>query len=258
MRCCICATLQRPKNSGDIMEPIHTPAPERRISQSMLLATRAAATAAAAAAVATLFAAPIRAQQAPNSSSSSDTELQEVVVTGSLIRRTDTELPSPVQIITSADITDSGYSSITDILRNLPSNGQGALSQSFGQAFGAGGSGVALRGLTVGATLTLIDNERMVAYPLNDDNQRSFVDVSAIPIDAIDTVEVLKDNASALYGSDAIAGVVNFRLKKSYTGANITAEAGTTQHGDGTTEHIAGIVGFGDLDADGHNFYVAI
>jgi iron complex outermembrane recepter protein len=240
------------------MEPIHTPAPERRISQSMLLATRAAATAAAAAAVATLFAAPIRAQQAPNSSSSSDTELQEVVVTGSLIRRTDTELPSPVQIITSADITDSGYSSITDILRNLPSNGQGALSQSFGQAFGAGGSGVALRGLTVGATLTLIDNERMVAYPLNDDNQRSFVDVSAIPIDAIDTVEVLKDNASALYGSDAIAGVVNFRLKKSYTGANITAEAGTTQHGDGTTEHIAGIVGFGDLDADGHNFYVAI
>jgi len=197
-------------------------------------------------------------QQASSTASSSSGELQEIIVTGSLIRRTDTELPSPVQVITSADITNSGYSSITDILRNLPSNGQGALSQSFGQAFGAGGSGVALRGLTVGATLTLIDSERMVAYPLNDDNQRSFVDVSAIPVDAIDTVEVLKDNASAIYGSDAIAGVVNFRLKKSYVGSQFTAEAGTTQHGDGTTEHIAGIFGFGDLDADGHNFYVAI
>jgi iron complex outermembrane receptor protein len=204
---------------------------------------------------------PAHSQQAtsttPNAENSG-AELQEIVVTGSLIRRTDTELPSPVQVITSADITNSGYSSVTDILRNLPSNGQGALSQSFGQAFGAGGSGVALRGLTVGATLTLIDGERMVAYPLNDDNQRSFVDVSAIPVDAIDTVEVLKDNASALYGSDAIAGVVNFRLKKSYTGANFTAEAGTTQHGDGTTEHIAGIAGWGDLDTDGHNLYVAI
>jgi iron complex outermembrane receptor protein len=185
-------------------------------------------------------------------------ELQEIVVTGSLIRRTDTELPSPVQVISSADITDSGYSSITDVLRNMPANGQGALSQSFGQAFAAGGSGVALRGLTVGATLTLIDSERMVAYPLNDDNQRSFVDVSAIPIDAVDTIEVLKDNASATYGADAIAGVVNIRLKKSFVGANFTAEAGTTQHGDGTTEHVAAIAGLGDLDADGHNFYVAI
>jgi iron complex outermembrane recepter protein len=201
---------------------------------------------------------PAGAQQTPASSSSNDTSLQEIVVTGSLIRRTDTELPSPVQIISSEDITNSGYTSVTDILRNLPSNGQGALSQSFGQAFGAGGSGVALRGLTVGATLTLIDNERMVAYPLNDDNQRSFVDVSAIPVEAIDTVEVLKDNASALYGADAIAGVVNFRLKKSYVGADINAEAGTTQHGDGTTEHVSAIAGFGDLNADGHNFYVAI
>jgi len=201
--------------------------------------------------------APAGAQQQPVANAQTP-DLQEIVVTGSLIRRTDTELPSPVQVITSADITDTGYTSITDVLRNLPANGQGALSQSFGQAFGAGGSGVALRGLTVGATLTLIDSERMVAYPLNDDNQRSFVDVSAIPIDAVDTIEVLKDNGSALYGSDAIAGVVNIRLKKSFTGFSFTAEGGTTQHGDGTTEHIAGIAGIGDLDADGHNFYVAI
>ena len=214
------------------MEPTQVPALERHNSRSIVSQALLSATAGAVLVMAALLAAPARAQQAPSASSSSSTELQEVVVTGSLIRRSDTELPSPVQILSSEDITNSGYSSITDILRNLPSNGQGALSQSFGQAFGAGGSGVALRGLTVGATLTLIDNERMVAYPLNDDNQRSFVDVSAIPIDAIDTVEVLKDNASAIYGSDAIAGVVNLIDKKNVSivgGANTTDGNGNTQ-----------------------------
>ena len=117
---------------------------------------------------------------------------------------------------------------------------------------------MALRGLTVGATLTLIDSERMVAYPLNDDNQRSFVDVSAIPVDAIDTVEVLKDNASAIYGSDAIAGVVNIKLKQSYVGSEVTAEYGASQHWDGNTIHAAAIIGWGDLANDGYNIYAAL
>jgi iron complex outermembrane recepter protein len=127
--------------------------------------------------------------------SSGDQELQEIVVTGSLIKRTDVETPSPVQVITADDLKDSGYTNLADVLRNIAANGQGALSQSFGQAFASGGAGVALRGLTVGGTLTLIDSERMVAYPLSDDNQRSFVDISAIPFNAIESVEVLKDGA---------------------------------------------------------------
>ena len=93
--------------------------------------------------------------------------------------------------------------------------------------------GIALRGLTVGDTLTLIDGERMVAYPLSDDGERSFVDVSAIPFNAIESVEVLKDGASALYGADAIAGVVNIKLKQTYVGAEFTGEYGATQHHDG-------------------------
>src|ERR1700678_2976977 len=177
-------------------------------------------------------------QPAPSSPGSSG-ELQEIIVTGSLIKRTDSETPSPVQIISSVDMQNSGYTNVSDVLRNLSSNGQGALSQSFGQAFGAGGAGVALRGLTVGGTLTLIDSERMVAYPLNDDGQRSFVDVTAIPFNAIDSVEVLKDGASAVYGADAIAGVVIIKLKKTYVGSEFAAEAGTSQHGDGTTEHLS-------------------
>jgi iron complex outermembrane recepter protein len=188
----------------------------------------------------------------------SEPELQEIVVTGSLIKRTDTETPSPVQIITAEDIKTSGYTNVSDVLRTLSANGSGTLNQGFGQAFAAGGSGIALRGLSVGDTLTLIDGQRMVSYPLSDDGERSFVDVSAIPINAVEGIDVVKDGASALYGADAIAGVVNVRLKKSYVGSEFTVEGGSTQYGDGTTEHASGIWGMGDLANDGYNVYVAL
>jgi iron complex outermembrane recepter protein len=202
-----------------------------------------------------LFAASAGAQQAP---AKSDAELQEIVVTGSMIKRTDTETPSPVQVISAQDLLNSGYTNVSDVLRNVSANGQGALSQGFGQAFASGGSGIALRGLTVGDTLTLIDGERMVAYPLSDDGERSFVDISAIPFNAIEGVDVLKDGASALYGADAIAGVVNIKLKQSYVGSEFTAEGGTTQEGGGTTMHLAAIMGWGDLANDGYNMYAAL
>jgi|HubBroStandDraft_1064217.scaffolds.fasta_scaffold16048_1 iron complex outermembrane receptor protein len=212
---------------------------------------------AASALAAMLLSLPAGAQQTP-SGSSQGPALQEIVVTGSLIKRTDTETPSPVQVISAADLVNSGYTNVSDVLRTLSANGAGTLSQGFGQAFATGGSGIALRGLTVGDTLTLVDGERMVDYPLSDDGERSFVDVSAIPFNAIDTVEVLKDGASAVYGADAIAGVVNIKLKKTYVGSEFTAEAGTSQHSDGTTEHLAGIFGWGDLTNDGYNMYAAI
>lgn len=188
----------------------------------------------------------------------SSDQLQEVVVTGALIKRTDTETPSPVQVISAQDIQNTGYSNVSDVLRTLSANGAGTLNQGFGQAFAAGGSGIALRGLSVGNTLTLIDGQRMVAYPLSDDGERSFVDVSAIPINAVESIDILKDGASAVYGADAIAGVVNVKLKKTYVGAEMTAESGTSQRGDGTTEHVSGIWGMGDLQNDGYNFYVAV
>jgi iron complex outermembrane receptor protein len=197
------------------------------------------------------------AQAAPAKAPTGD-ELEEIMVTGSLIKRTDTETPSPVQVISADDLKNSGYTTIADVLRNLSSNGQGALNQAFGQAFASGGAGIALRGLTVSGTLTLLDGERMIAYPLSDDNQRSFVDISAIPFNAIEAIDVLKDGGSALYGADAIAGVVNIKLKKTFVGTELTAEAGTSQHQDGTTEHLAGIVGWGDLGSDGHNLYLAV
>ena len=207
----------------------------------------------------TLAAAAASAQQAGTSSGDQQGQtVQEVVVTGSLIRRTDTETPSPVQVLSDADIKNSGYTQISDVLQNLSANGAGTLSQGFGQAFASGARGIALRGLTVGDTLTLIDGERMVSYPLADDGERSFVDVTAIPVNVVAGIDVLKDGASAAYGADAIAGVVNIRLKPEYQGAELTGEGGATQHNDGWTWHASGIIGAGSLESDGYNIYAAL
>ena len=183
---------------------------------------------------------------------------QTVTVTGSNVRRTDSETPSPVQSITAQDIKNSGYTSVGDVLHNITANNMGSLSQSAPSAFAAGGSGVALRGLTVGATLVLIDGHRMASYPMPDDGERDFVDISSIPIDAIERIEVLKDGASAVYGSDAIAGVVNVILKKSFTGLTMSAETGISSHGDGATQHASITGGIGDLSKDGQNAYISL
>jgi len=92
------------------------------------------------AASASLFAVSAHAQQ--STAAAQGPELQEIVVTGSLIKRTDTETPSPVQIITDQDLKNSGYTNVVDVLRNLSANGSGTLSQGFGQAFAAGASGI--------------------------------------------------------------------------------------------------------------------
>src|SRR5450631_2691995 len=172
--------------------------------------------------------------------------IEKIEVTGSSIKRVDAETPSPVQVITSAELTRSGYTTISEVLRDLTANGQGTLNQGFNQAFAGGASGVSLRGLTVGATLVLIDGHRMAPYPLSDDGERPFVDITSIPFAAVERIEILKDGASAVYGSDAIAGVVNVILKKSYAGTDIGAEIGTTQHGGGRTDRVSIIHGFGD------------
>jgi iron complex outermembrane recepter protein len=190
-------------------------------------------------------------------STGSETQLQTIVITGSLIERTATESPNPVQVISAKDLVQSGYTDISDVLRNISANGASTLSQSFSFAFATGASGISLRGLSLGDTLVLIDGERSVPYPLLDDNERSFVDLSSIPFTAIQQVQVLKDGASALYGADAVAGVVNVILRKEYQGFHVTTEAGTSQHWDGTQEHIGFIGGTGELSSDGYNWYVS-
>ncbi|MDQ2823016.1 MAG: TonB-dependent receptor [Pseudomonadota bacterium] len=181
---------------------------------------------------------------------------QRVVVTGSLISRATAETATPVQVITAADIQRSGKTSVAELLSDLAANGAGTLGTGFSGAFANGASGVSLRGLSVGATLVLLDGHRVAPYALGDDAQRSFVDVSNIPFDAIESIEILKAGASSLYGSDAVAGVVNIKLKKNYTGTRVAAEAGNTQHGGGKTQRASISTGLGDLDTDGYNAFV--
>ncbi len=183
--------------------------------------------------------------------------LARVTVTGSNIRRASAETPSPVQNLSAADIARTGYSTLGEVLQHLSANNMGSLGQATPGAFGAGGSGISLRGLTVGATLVLIDGHRMASYPLPDDGQRDFVDIASIPVEAVERVEVLKDGASAIYGSDAMAGVVNVILKRSHTGTTLQAEAGSATRGDGRMVKVSGIHGFGDLDRDGVAAYLS-
>lgn len=184
--------------------------------------------------------------------------VQRVEITGSYIRRADGETPSPVQVLNARDLRNSGYTSVGEVLQNLTANGAGTLSQNFTGGFAAGGSGISLRGLNNNATLVLIDGHRMASYPLADDGSRSFVDISNIPFEAVERIEILKDGASAVYGSDAMAGVVNVILRKNFNGASVSAEKGIATEGGGKTEHFTGTFGRGDLDADGHNAYVSV
>ncbi|CAN5168365.1 TonB-dependent receptor [soil metagenome] len=185
-------------------------------------------------------------------------KLQRVVVTGSNLRRTSAETPSPVQVISAEDMKRSGYTSVADVLHGITANNMGSLGQGNPSAFAAGGAGVSLRGLTVGATLVLIDGHRMASYAMPDDGQRDFVDIASIPFEAIERIEVLKDGASAVYGSDAIAGVVNVILKKNITGLTLTADTGISSKSDGQTQKYSITSGVGKLDADGYNAYASL
>ncbi len=197
-------------------------------------------------------------QGPPANTTGSDSTLDTIVVTGSYIRRTNAESPSPVTTIDADYIEKSGLTRSADVRRTVSADNSGTLSQAWRGAMAGGADGVALRGLTVDATLVLVDGHRMANYPLADDGQRQFVDIDSLPMAIVDRVEVLKDGASATYGSDAIAGVVNVILKKQFTGVDVSATAGSTDRGDGLSQRFAAIYGTGNLDADGHNFYVSI
>ena len=147
------------------------------------------------------------------------------MVTGSYIRRTNSESPSPVTTIDADEISKSGLNSIADVINTVSADNSGTLAQAFSGAMAGGADGVALRGLSVDATLVLVDGHRMASYPLSDDGQRQFVDISSLPMAIVDRVEVLKDGASATYGSDAIAGRGQRHIKEGIHRARVLGRA---------------------------------
>ena len=191
----------------------------------------------------------------PVGSPQANAPLETIVVTGSYIRRTDTESPSPVMLLNADDILKQGFNNLADAIRSISADSSGTLTQAFSGAMAGGASGVSLRGLSVDATLVLLDGHRLAPYPLADDGQRPFTDISSLPLGIVERVEVLQDGASAIYGSDAIAGVVNIITKKQFTGLDLTGGIGSTYRWDGQSQRFAATFGMGDLATDGHNIY---
>ena len=154
---------------------------------------------------------------------------EEIVVTGSRVRRKDLTTPAPVTVINREQITASGIAAIGDFLQQLPEQGN-ALNTNVNNG-GDGTTQVSLRNLGAQRTLVLVDGKRWVN---GGTNAGLAPDLNSIPSAAIERVEVLKDGASAVYGSDAIAGVVNIITRRRVNGTELSAYAGTSSHGDGT------------------------
>lgn len=158
---------------------------------------------------------------------STPSDIEEIVVTGSRINRADLNTAAPVTVVAREQIATSGRASVGDILQSLP-----AQSNAINTQYNNGGDGstrVDLRGLGSARTLVLVNGRRFVPGGTGAD---ASVDLNAIPMAAIERIEVLKDGASAIYGSDAIGGVVNIITRRNWTGTEISAFGGVSQRGD--------------------------
>jgi outer membrane receptor protein involved in Fe transport len=161
--------------------------------------------------------------------------IEEVVVTGSRVRRVDAETASPVYVIDAAMVQESGVSTLGDLLQRIPSISGAATNPQVNNGGGTGESNVELRGLGSDRTLVLLNGRRVGILG----RLTSSVDVNLIPLHLVERVEVLKEGAGAIYGSDAIAGVVNFITKSSLDGAELTLEYGETSENDGERQSIS-------------------
>ncbi len=180
--------------------------------------------------------------------------VERVEITGSSIKRIDAETALPVQIVTRQEIEATGSANVEQFLQGLGVALQGNSNNVAASASGAatgGVSSVSLRGLGAQRTLVLIDGKRVSAGGNLTDS--TSVDINHIPVAAIERVEVLKDGASAIYGSDAIGGVINFILRKDYKGGEATAYANLTQHPGGRGWGTNALLGFGDMAKDSFN-----
>ena len=185
------------------------------------------------------------------------TPMARVEVTGSSIKRIAKEGALPVQVITFDQMEKKGITNAEQLLQQISSNGTGADNQVSGNnVFGAdadrtsgGGSFASLRGLGPNSTLVLLNGRRIATYG----GSGKAVDLNSIPLGAISRVEILKDGASAIYGTDAVGGVINFILKTNYNGLELSASTNQTEAGGGAIHSLSLLGGTGNLDDDKFN-----
>ena len=194
-------------------------------------------------------------------------EAQRVEITGSSIKRIQAEGALPVQVIKAADLEKQGISTVEQLVQSISAAGNGldnlATNQGgdflnslllTGKSTNNGASGISLRGFGSGDTLVLLNGRRVATHGSSGKS----ADLNSIPLSALDRVEILKDGASAIYGTDAIGGVINFILKREYTGLEVSGFVDATQNGGGDKVKANLLYGAGALDRDGYNFMVSL
>src|SRR5690606_16452049 len=168
------------------------------------------------------------------------TTLDRIEVTGSRIRQVDIETSQPVLMISREEIEGQGFSTVADILQNISAVGSPAFSRAspLTAKQEAGGSYIDLRNLGAQRTLVLVNGKRLGI------STNGYQDVSTIPSAVVERIEVLKDGASSIYGSDAMAGVINIITRSNFDGAEVNAYYGQYGQGDGTIQNYDFIAGF--------------
>lgn len=182
---------------------------------------------------------------------------QRVEITGSSIKRIDSEAALPVTVITRQQIEQTGATSAAELLERISaSNGQGySQTLALGDSARPGFAGASLRGLGSNTTLILLNGRRLAVYALDG----GAVDLNSIALGAIERVEVLRDGASAVYGTDAIAGVINFITRKDFRGGEVSISYKKPQaSGGGDTTAASATIGFGDLAKDRFNIFANV
>ncbi|MDR7334512.1 TonB-dependent receptor [Roseateles asaccharophilus] len=186
-------------------------------------------------------------------------KLERVEITGSSIKRIDGEAALPVDVIKRQDIDKAGVTTAAELLQKITSNVGGLTDgASISDQSGAqrGFNGANLRGLGVSSTLVLLNGRRLANFASPGDN--AGVDLNNIPAGAIQRVEVLKDGASAIYGTDAMGGVINFITRKDYQGADLSVYALRTEEGGAGKTTFSASGGWGDLAKDRFNVFAAV
>ena len=162
-----------------------------------------------------------------------DGSFEELVVTGSRIARSEAFEGAPVAIFDREDIALSNATTLNEFLRDLSIVPAGTVDDTFTQGFAPASAGINLRGLGVSRTLVLLDGRRMSVFPFAQEGSESFVDINLIPLGSIDRIEVLTGGASALYGADAVTGVVNIITRRYEEGLSLSGRYGQASEGDG-------------------------
>lgn len=184
---------------------------------------------------------------------------EKTIITGSNIKRVDVESPSVVQVITAEEIRRTGSRDLGEVMRSIAAVSSNGKTDESSNDFSAGSTSVSLRGLGSESTLLLVNGRRISPSAYADPNvgRSTIYNLSSIPVDAVERIEVLKDGASAVYGSDALAGVVNIILRRDYKGAEVSTSYSADADNNWAQWRASVTAGMGDIAKDKYNVLVS-